>query len=72
MFCGNAKGDCMPPMIIYKAKNVYQQWTENGVDGAKYRCTDSGWFNGPQLADWNFEVSELYLFARQFWTPFLN
>ena len=26
MFCGNAIGDFLPPIVVYKAKNLYEEW----------------------------------------------
>jgi len=26
MFCGDAAGHFLPPMVVYKAKNVYENW----------------------------------------------
>ena len=28
MFCGNANGDYLAPMVVYKANNIYQGWIE--------------------------------------------
>ena len=28
MFCGNALGQYLAPMVVYKAKNLYSNWTE--------------------------------------------
>ena len=45
MFCGNAAGDYLPPMVVYKAKNLYQGWTEGDPAGTIYDSTPSGWFD---------------------------
>ena len=42
MWCGSAAGELLPPMIVYKAKHVYEGWTQNGPAGAKYDSTESG------------------------------
>ena len=49
MFCGNASGQYLPPMVIYKSKNVYNDWSTGGPDGAVYECTKSGWFDARTL-----------------------
>jgi len=28
MFCGSAEGHLLPPMVVYKSKNLYQNWTQ--------------------------------------------
>ena len=46
MFCGNAAGELLPPMVVYKAKFVYNRWVNGGSKGSVSDCTDSGWFDG--------------------------
>ena len=36
MFCGNAIGDFLPPMVVYKAKNLYEKWQLNGPESTLY------------------------------------
>ena len=45
MFCGSATGEHLPPMIVYKAQNVYAGWCVGGPPGATYDFTSSGWFD---------------------------
>ena len=45
MFCGSAAGNYLPPMVVYKSKNLYATWTEGGVPGTVYDATPSGWFD---------------------------
>lgn len=33
MFCGNAEGRYIQPMVVYKALNIYTNWTANGPKG---------------------------------------
>jgi len=33
MFCGDAAGHFLPPMVVYKAKSVYISLTRNGPKG---------------------------------------
>ena len=42
MWCGNAAGDCLPPMIVYKAQTIYESWVKGGHKGTVYQCTKSG------------------------------
>lgn len=58
MMCGNAAGDMLPPYVVYKAKNLWQPWTENGPKGCRYNATPSGWFDSSTFTDW-FEKSLL-------------
>ena len=36
MWCGNAAGDCLPPMVVYKAENIYESWVKGGHKGTVY------------------------------------
>ena len=56
MFAGNASGRFLPPMIVYKALNLYRGWTEGGPYGAVYDVTKNGWFDGSTFERWFFEV----------------
>ena len=46
IFCGNAAGELLPPMVVYKAKFVYNGWVNGSPKGSVSDCTDSGWFDG--------------------------
>lgn len=52
MFSVSASGALLPPYIIYKAKNLYAGWTENGPIGARYASTSHGWIDGVSFSDW--------------------
>ena len=52
MWCGNATGELLPPMVVYKAKNVYEGWTWNGPKDAVYASTESGWFDSETFKTW--------------------
>jgi len=30
MFSGSADGKYMPPMVVYKSENVYEEWVRGG------------------------------------------
>ena len=56
MVCGNAAGDLLPPFVIYKALNCYENWTKNGPVSAQYDATKSGWFDSRTFQSWFFNV----------------
>ncbi|XP_065672113.1 uncharacterized protein LOC136089941 [Hydra vulgaris] len=45
MFCGNAAGCTIPPYVVYKSKNLWSKWTENGPHGTRNNRTKHGWDN---------------------------
>ncbi|CAF3366433.1 unnamed protein product [Rotaria sp. Silwood2] len=52
----NAKGDVLPPLTVYAAKHVNNQWTEGGPVRSAYCCTDNGWINDEVFAFWFTDV----------------
>ncbi|KAJ8941189.1 hypothetical protein NQ318_008648 [Aromia moschata] len=56
MVCGNANGDLLPPMVVYKALNIYENWTQGGPVGTKYASSASGWFDMNLLETWFFSI----------------
>lgn len=52
MVCGNAAGELLPPMIVYKAINLYENWTSGGPRGAVYDVTQKGWFDARTFRRW--------------------
>jgi len=56
MFCGSADGKMLPPMVVYKAANVYERWKAGGPKGAEYSCSKSGWFDSFQFQRWFFKI----------------
>ena len=56
MFCGNATGVMLPPMVVYKAKFLYDGRVSCGPNGAIYDSTDSGWFDGQTFKRWSKEL----------------
>ena len=54
MFSGNATGEYLPPMVIYKAESecVYTEWIKGGPKGACYGSTVTGWFNKRMFEQW--------------------
>jgi hypothetical protein len=58
MFCCNAAGKMLPPMVVYKSANgvVYSSWGEGGPDGTTYAASKSGWFDMPKFNQWFKQV----------------
>lgn len=56
MVCGNANGDLLPPMVVYKALNLYDNWTQGGPRGTKYASSASGWFDMNLFEMWFFQL----------------
>ncbi len=52
MMCGPAKWPMVPPMVAYKAQNLYTSWCERGPKGAVYTCSKSGWFGMFEFEKW--------------------
>lgn len=52
MFSGTADGRCLPPYVVYKAENLYNEWVLNGPTDARYNCTRSGWFDATMFEDY--------------------
>lgn len=52
MFCGSAAGQMLPPMVVYRAQNLYTSWCERGPKGTVYSCSKSGWFDMYQFEMW--------------------
>jgi hypothetical protein len=51
--CCNARGDYLPPMIIYKAKNrLYDTWCKSGPKRAVFTTSNSGWIEEDQFIQW--------------------
>ena len=56
MFCGSATGEYLPPMVVYKAKNMYEGWASDVIPGAVYGSSESGWFDMDMFEKWFFQV----------------
>ncbi|KAJ8050139.1 Jerky protein-like-like [Holothuria leucospilota] len=56
MACGSATGLLLPPFVVYKAQNIYENWTKNGPSGSKYAATKNGWFDRNTFERWFFEI----------------
>ncbi|KAK9737532.1 DDE superfamily endonuclease [Popillia japonica] len=45
-----------PPMVVYKALNIYENWTQEGPVGTKYASSQSGWFDMNLFEVWFFKI----------------
>ena len=55
MFCGNAAGQFIPPMVIYKSEHCYENWATGGYNNTVYDCTANGWFDWRMFETWFFK-----------------
>ena len=56
MWCGSADGTMLPPMVVYKAQNLYEGWCEGGPVGAVYDNSESGWFDCRTFQVWFYKI----------------
>ncbi|XP_072378227.1 uncharacterized protein [Diabrotica undecimpunctata] len=56
MFCGNGKGELLPPYVNYRAAKMWTTWAENGPKGCRYNASSSGWLDANIFADWLGQV----------------
>jgi hypothetical protein len=57
MFCGSAAGVMLPPYVVYKSGNLYDNWCTGGPKNAVYMNSQSGWFDGYIYTDWFKKIS---------------
>ena len=55
MFAGSTAGEFLPPIVVYKSENVYENWDKNGPVGSIYDATKSGWFDMRTFDLWFFK-----------------
>jgi len=58
MFCCNAAGEMLPPMVIYKSGTgiLCKIWCNGGPEGTTYAANKSGWFDMAMFTEWFTEV----------------
>ena len=56
MYSGFADGTMLPPMVIYKSNNIYENWCVGGPPGTVYDCTTSEWFDIRTFEAWFFKL----------------
>ena len=52
MFCGNAAGEIVATMVVYKAENCYDGWTKGGPNNMVYHSTSRGWSDQAAFELW--------------------
>jgi hypothetical protein len=45
MLCSLAAGIMLPPYVVYKSGNLYDNWCMGGPKNAVYMNSQSGWFD---------------------------
>ena len=50
--CGSASGECLPPYVLYKEKNLWTTWTKGGPSGTYFNVSESGWMERPHFLEW--------------------
>lgn len=61
MFAGSGSGVILPPYVVYKSKELYNTWIENGPRGTRYNRSKSGWFDSICFEDWLRTIAVPYL-----------
>ena len=56
MWCGSASGECLPPMVVYKAENLYKSWVKGGLKDCIHNVTKSDWFDSACFQQWFVEI----------------
>ncbi|KAJ8968448.1 hypothetical protein NQ314_002294 [Rhamnusium bicolor] len=56
MVCESANGDLLPPMVVYKAQNLYENWKIGGPAETVYASSSSGWFDMNLFEEWFFHI----------------
>lgn len=52
MFAITAGCERLPPYVVYKAENLFEEWRLHGPKGTRYNRTKSGWFDTAMFEDW--------------------
>ena len=50
--CANAAGYAIPPLVVFKRKNLVKPLLEGQVEGTMYGLSPSGWMDGEIFCDW--------------------
>lgn len=61
MFSCAGDGTVLPVYIVYKAVHMYDSWTTDGPQNARYNRSKSGWFDSLSFEDWVRTVAVPYL-----------
>lgn len=52
IFCANAAGNHIPPMLIYKRKRMKEELLDGAPPGTISFCNDSGWMTNESFSSW--------------------
>ncbi|GAB1602582.1 hypothetical protein Ahia01_000537800, partial [Argonauta hians] len=52
LLAGNAAGEYLPPLVIFKGKKIRQTWREGGPPSCNYACSDSGGMSDKIFENW--------------------
>lgn len=61
MIAAAGNGTMLLPYTVYKAKELYHTWIENGPRGARFNRSKSGWFDSFCFEDWLITIALPYL-----------
>ena len=50
--CASAKGNLLPPDIVYSGQRLMLNNTQDGPPGARYAATQKGWMTESIFSDW--------------------
>jgi len=52
IFCGDASGNYLSPMIIYQSDHMSAEWCNGGPQGCFYNCTEKGSIDARTFRIW--------------------
>ncbi|XP_065673859.1 uncharacterized protein LOC136090813 [Hydra vulgaris] len=52
VFCMNAAGNFLPPMVIFKRKRMKDELKDGAPSGSVFACNDSGWIDTELFEKW--------------------
>ncbi len=61
MCAGTAAGIMLPPYTVYKADCIWSSWVLEGLHGARYNRSRSGWFDMVVFEDWFNKIAYPHL-----------
>lgn len=56
MFAVTASGLMLPPFVVYKSENLYQNWMKNGPKDCRFGRSKSGWFDQCLFEEWFYTI----------------
>ena len=52
VFCVNASGRILPPLIVHKAKKIDVEWCDEAPEDWEFACSDSGFITAQIMENW--------------------